>query len=63
MKIVMNHKINQETPRFDIQLIFEEIGVALDNEEYQSIISLLDMYHVYVRQRQVGCGIPCDFVR
>ncbi|KAG6900136.1 hypothetical protein C0993_002481 [Termitomyces sp. T159_Od127] len=51
-RIVVNHKINDKTPRFDIQLIFDEIGVALDDKQYRDIISLLDMYHVYVRQRQ-----------
>lgn len=50
----MNHKVDQKTPRFDVQLIFDEIGVALDDNQYRDIISVLDMYHVYVRQRQVG---------
>jgi len=53
----MNHKINQQTPRFDIQLIFEEIGVALDDNQYRDAISLVDMYHVYLRKRQVCHGI------
>ncbi|KAF9459895.1 vacuolar protein sorting-associated protein 13 [Collybia nuda] len=51
-RIVVNHKVDRRTPRFDIQLIFEEIGIALDDSQYRDIISLLDMYHVYVRQRQ-----------
>lgn len=50
----MNRKADKTTPRFDTQLIFEEIGIALDNNQYRDIISLLDMYHVYLRQRQVS---------
>jgi vacuolar protein sorting-associated protein 13A/C len=53
-RIVMNHKSNSETPQFDVQLLFDEIGVALDDKQYRDIISLLDMYHVYMRQHQVG---------
>jgi hypothetical protein len=53
-QIVVNHKIDQKTPRFDIQLLFEEIGVALDNHQYRDAISLVDMYHVYLRKRQAS---------
>ena len=53
-QIIVNHKSDKTTPRFDAQLIFDEIGVALDNNQYRDIISLLDMYHVYLRQRQVS---------
>lgn len=54
----MNHKLDKVTPRFDVQLRFEEIGVALDDYQYRDAISLVDMYHVYVRQYQVG---DCKF--
>jgi hypothetical protein len=50
----MNHKFNDETPQFDVQLLFDEIGVALDDKQYRDIISLVDMYHVYMRQHQVS---------
>jgi len=61
-RITVNHKINQQTPRFDIQLIFEEIGVALDDNQYRDAISLVDMYHVYLRQRQYGKYRPAKEV-
>ncbi|KAF7339474.1 hypothetical protein MSAN_02161700 [Mycena sanguinolenta] len=51
-RIIMNHKFNSETPQFDVQLLFDEIGVALDDKQYRDIISLVDMYHVYMRQHQ-----------
>ena len=50
----MNHKVDRQTPRFDIQLIFEEIGITLDDHQYRDAISLIDMYHVYLRKRQVS---------
>ena len=51
--MVMNHKLDKETPRFDVQLFFDQIGVALDDNQYRDAISLVDMYHVYMRQHQV----------
>ncbi|KAF5370222.1 hypothetical protein D9615_010080 [Tricholomella constricta] len=60
-RIIVNHKVDQKTPRFEVQLIFDEIGVALDDNQYRDIISLLDMYHVYVRQRQYRKFKPQEF--
>ncbi|RPD62925.1 vacuolar protein sorting-associated protein 13 [Lentinus tigrinus ALCF2SS1-6] len=51
-KITMNHKLDKETPRFDVQLSFDEIGVLLDEHQYRDAISLIDMYHFYIRQHQ-----------
>uniref|UniRef100_A0A5K1JWH3 CHIP6 n=1 Tax=Ganoderma boninense TaxID=34458 RepID=A0A5K1JWH3_9APHY len=51
-KITMNHKPDKETPRFDVQLSFDEIGVLLDDNQYRDAISLVDMYHFYIRQHQ-----------
>lgn len=45
--------MDEDTPQFDIHLLFEEIGVVLDDHQYRDAISLVDMYHVYLRQRQV----------
>lgn len=45
--------MDSHIPRFDIQLLFEEIGVGLDDNQYRDVISLVDMYHVYLRKRQV----------
>ncbi|KAF8873711.1 vacuolar protein sorting-associated protein 13 [Gymnopilus junonius] len=53
LQVIVNHTIDRQTPRFDIELGFEEIGVALDDNQYRDAISLVDMYHVYLRKRQV----------
>ncbi|OCH96150.1 vacuolar protein sorting-associated protein 13 [Obba rivulosa] len=51
-RIIMNHQPDKEIPRFDVQLFFDEIGVILDDNQYRDAISLLDMYHFYMRQHQ-----------
>ena len=53
MQIKMNKKWDKDTPRFDVQLFFDEIGVLLDDDQYRDAISLIDMYHFYIRQHQV----------
>jgi len=50
----MNNEQSKEKPRFDVELLFNEIGVLLDDNQYRDAISLVDMYHFYVRQHQVG---------
>ncbi|KAJ7487596.1 vacuolar protein sorting-associated protein 13 [Mycena galericulata] len=59
-RVIMHHKFNNETPHFDVQLLFDEIGVALDDKQYRDIISLVDMYHVYIRQHQYRKFRPSD---
>ncbi|EIW86715.1 vacuolar protein sorting-associated protein 13 [Coniophora puteana RWD-64-598 SS2] len=51
-RIIVNHKLDESTPHYDIQLFFDEIGVALDDDQYRDAISLVDMYHVFIRQHQ-----------
>ncbi|KAG2072635.1 DUF1162-domain-containing protein [Suillus decipiens] len=59
-RIVMNHKLDKNTPHFDVQLLFDQIGVALDDNQYRDAISLVDMYHVYIRQHQYRKLRPSD---
>ncbi|TFK57082.1 DUF1162-domain-containing protein [Heliocybe sulcata] len=51
-RIVMNNKLDKDTPRFDVQLLFDEIGVVVDDNQYRDAISLVDMFHFYSRQKQ-----------
>ncbi|KAH9944371.1 vacuolar protein sorting-associated protein 13 [Epithele typhae] len=51
-KIIINHQYDKEHPHFDIALSFDEIGVLLDDNQYRDAISLVDMYHFYIRQHQ-----------
>lgn len=52
----MNNKVDKQIPRFDVQLLFDQIGVLLDDNQYRDAISLVDMYHFYIRQHQVSLG-------
>lgn len=53
-QVVINHTLDKDVPRFDVQLLFDEIGVLLDDNQYRDAISLVDMYHFYMRQHQVS---------
>ncbi|KIM48205.1 hypothetical protein M413DRAFT_439924 [Hebeloma cylindrosporum] len=59
-RIIVNHRMDVHIPRFDVQLLFEEIGVGLDDNQYRDVISLVDMYHVYLRKRQYAKYRPSD---
>ena len=49
-----NTEWRDHVPHRDIQLLFDEIGVALDHHQYRDLISLADVYNIYVRQHQVS---------
>jgi hypothetical protein len=49
----MNHTLDDKTPKFDVEVDFEEIGFALDNHQYRDVISMVDMYHFFLRNQQV----------
>lgn len=49
----MNHKLDKDTPQFDAQLIFDEIGFVIDKDQYRDALSLVDMYHFHARHLQV----------
>lgn len=51
-RVKINNKSTKDVPRFDVQLLFDEIGVLLDDNQYRDAISLVDMYHFYTRQHQ-----------
>lgn len=59
-RVTVNHKVDPRTARFDVQLLFDEIGIALDRDQYRDVLSLLDMYHVYLRQHQYRVYRPSD---
>jgi vacuolar protein sorting-associated protein 13A/C len=48
----MNNRGGKDVPHFDVQLLFDEIGILLDRNQYRDVVSLLDMFHFYSRQHQ-----------
>ena len=55
-QVVMNNHPDNDHPRFDVQVLFDSIGVVLDDHQYRDAISLVDMFHFYRRQHQVLAG-------
>ena len=51
-KITVNPKFDAETPRIDVAVALEQIGLVVDNEQYRDVISTVDMFHFYVRHNQ-----------
>ena len=50
----MNTKFDSTTAKNDVQLLFDEIGFVIDDNQYRDAISMVDMYHFYLRQHQVS---------
>lgn len=51
-RLVMRKKMTPEVPKMDAQLLFEELGFAIDDEQYRDVISVADLFHFYTRQAQ-----------
>ena len=51
-RVILNHPMSQETPKVDAQVIFDEIGVALDRDQYRDALSLVDVVHFFRRTHQ-----------
>ncbi|KAJ1311503.1 hypothetical protein OPQ81_009990 [Rhizoctonia solani] len=59
-RITMNTKFDSTTAKNDIQLLFDEIGFVIDDNQYRDVISMVDMYHFYLRQQQYRAHRPSE---
>lgn len=50
-RLVMNKKIDERTPKTDAELLFKELGFVLDADQYRDALSMVDLFHFYIRQR------------
>ena len=41
--------MSRESPIVDAQIIFEEIGVVFDRDQYRDVLSMVDVFHFYRR--------------
>lgn len=48
----MNHKVDSTTPKTDAELLFKELGFVLDADQYRDVLSMVDLFHFYIRQRE-----------
>ncbi|KWU46731.1 hypothetical protein RHOSPDRAFT_14825 [Rhodotorula sp. JG-1b] len=51
-RLVMNKKIDAHTPKTDAELLFKELGFVLDADQYRDALSMVDLFHFYIRQRE-----------
>ncbi|KAG8880371.1 hypothetical protein FRB97_000908 [Tulasnella sp. 331] len=59
-RIIMNKKVDKDTPHVDVEVHFENLGFILDDDQYRDTISMIDMYHFYVRQAQYKRQRPSE---
>jgi vacuolar protein sorting-associated protein 13A/C len=48
----MNHKIDKDTPQVDAQVLFDEFGFLIDDDQYRDTLSMVDLFHFYTRTQQ-----------
>ncbi|KAM0749832.1 hypothetical protein T439DRAFT_348604 [Meredithblackwellia eburnea MCA 4105] len=51
-RLILNKKVDGETPKMDVELLFQELGFALDADQYRDALSMVDLFHFYTRQRE-----------
>ncbi|KAG8920306.1 hypothetical protein FRC00_010207, partial [Tulasnella sp. 408] len=51
-RLIFNRRVTNTIPRFDANLMFDDLSFNLDDAQYRDAISMLDMYHFFTRQAQ-----------
>lgn len=51
-RLVLNHRPKADTPKTDAELLFEELGFVVDEDQYRDLLSMVDLFHFYTRQHQ-----------
>ncbi|SCV68005.1 BQ2448_126 [Microbotryum intermedium] len=52
-RLIMNHhKVDAQTLKTDAELFFQELGFVLDADQYRDALSMVDLFHFYIRQRE-----------
>lgn len=49
---MVNKTMSPSTPKVDAQVIFDEIGVVFDRDQYRDALSVVDVFHFYRRTHQ-----------
>ena len=57
-KLVIRHHATKDVPAMDAQLVFDQIGFTLDDEQYRDGICVMDLFHFYARQAQYRAFRP-----
>jgi vacuolar protein sorting-associated protein 13A/C len=51
-RCIVNKTMSRVTPKVDAQVIFDEIGVVFDRDQYRDVLSVVDIFHFYRRTHQ-----------
>ena len=51
-KFVMRRRATKEQAKMDAQLVFDQIGLTLSDEQYSDALSMLNLFSFYARQAQ-----------
>jgi vacuolar protein sorting-associated protein 13A/C len=51
-RIEMNKTSNIDRPKVKSQLLFDEIGFVLDEDQYRDLLMMVDLFHFYIRHQQ-----------
>lgn len=51
-RIEMNKTANYDKPKIKAQMLFDEIGFILDEDQYRDLLMMIDLFHFYIRHQQ-----------
>lgn len=51
-RIEMNKTGKPDKPKLKAQMIFDEIGFILDEDQYRDVLMMVDLFHFYIRHQQ-----------
>ncbi|KAL2125638.1 hypothetical protein VTJ04DRAFT_2003 [Mycothermus thermophilus] len=51
-KIELDKTGNPQAPKFKANLLFDEIGLVLDDQQYRDALMMLDLFHYFIRHQE-----------
>lgn len=51
-RIEMSKEASHDTPKMKANLLFDEIGFVLDEDQYRDALMMVDLFHFYIRHQQ-----------
>lgn len=57
-KLVIRQQATKDIPKLDAQLVFDQIGFTLDDEQYRDGLSVVDLFNFYARQARYRAFRP-----
>ena len=59
-QVIVNKSMSPTTPKVDAVVMFDEIGVVFDRDQYRDALSVVDVFHFYRRTHQYHKYRPAD---